>query len=462
MPKQIRVNGFAIYSPVHLSPGLWTHPHDRSTEFNTLAYWQEIACILERGKFDALFIADSLGIHDIYAGNADAALRSAVQAPKHDPAMLVSALASVTEHLGFGITSSTSYEPPFSLARRFSTLDHLTQGRIAWNIVTDYATAAARAVGAGEVKAHDLRYDIADEFLEATYKLWEGSWEDGAVLADKRTGEYVDPALVHRIEHRGEHFTVDAIHLVEPSPQRTPFLFQAGASPRGRKFAAEHAEAVFLSDPSKAAVAESVADIRARAKAAGRDPYDVLFYSLMTVIVALTEAEAQAKLADYRQYIDYRGTLALFSGWTGIDLSKYDLDDPFPIVKKDNGITSAVDSFSRSGKVWTIREVVEHNAIGGRGPVVVGSPTQVADALQAWGAETDVDGFNLSYAITPGGFVDFVDLVAPELQRRGVYRTEYAKGTLREKAFGRGPTLPDTHIAARFRPKAKVAAEAPA
>ena len=454
MPKQIRVNGFAIYSPVHLSPGLWRHPESRALEFNRLGYWQDVARILERGLFDALFIADSLGVFDIYADSPDAALRSAVQVPKHDPAVLVPALAAVTEHLGFGITSSTSYEHPFTLARRFSTLDHLTQGRIAWNIVTGYAPSSARAMGAGEVKAHDLRYDIADEFLEASYKLWEASWEDGALLADKSGPDFIDPTRVHRIVHHGEHFTVDGIHLVDPSPQRTPFLFQAGTSPRGRAFAARHAEAVFLSDPSKAAVKESVADIRALAQANGRDPQDVKFYALATTIVGRTEAEAQAKREDYRGYIDYRGTLALFSGWTGIDLAKYDLDDPFPTKKNDTSISSAVDSFSRKEKVWTIREVIEHNAIGGWGPVLVGSVEQVADQLQEWMAETDIDGFNLSYAISPGGYADFADLIVPELQRRGVYRTAYAPGSLREKVFARKPTLPQSHPAAAFRPGA--------
>ncbi|GGC65470.1 LLM class flavin-dependent oxidoreductase [Chelatococcus reniformis] len=464
MPKQIRVNGFAIHAPVHLSPGLWTHPRDRSLEFNTLDYWIDVARIMERGKFDALFIADGIGIHDIYGGNADVALRSGVQVPKYDPMLLVSALANATEHLGFGITASVSYEPPFTLARRFSTLDHLTGGRIAWNVVTGYSAAASRAVGRPGINAHDLRYDIADEFLEAVYKLWEGSWEDGAVLRDKVGRAFADPSKIHRIEHRGEHFQFEAIHLVDPSPQRTPFLFQAGASNRGREFAASHAEAVFLGDSSKAAAAATVADIRRRATARGRDPYDIRFYGLITVIVGATEAEAQAKLADYLGYVDHEGALALFSGWTGIDLSAYALDDPFPIIRKDNAVTSMIDAFAHSEKAWTIREVIEHTTIGGRGPLAIGSPEQVADELQAWVAETDIDGFNLSYAITPDGYADFVDLVVPELQRRGVYPTDYAPGTLREKVFGKAARLPEAHPAARQRvqPAAAARVTAPA
>jgi alkanesulfonate monooxygenase len=211
---------------------------------------------------------------------------------------------------------------------------------------------------------------------------------------------------------------------------------------------------VFLSDPSKQAVQRQIADVRALAVANGRDPHDVKFYPLATTIVGRTEEEALAKREEYRKYIDYRGTLALFSGWTGIDLSKYDLDDPFPSKKNDTSISSAVDSFSRGDRVWTIRDVVEHNAIGGRGPVFVGSAEQVADKLQEWAEDTDLDGFNLSYAVAPQGWLDFVDLVVPELQRRGAYRTEYSPGSLREKVFGRKSTLPESHPAAAFRPAA--------
>ena len=452
MPKEIRVNGFAIHSPVHLSPGLWRHPRDRSRDFSKLDYWTDLARILERGKFDSLFIADGIGIHDIYSGNADAALRSAAQIPKHDPMLLVSAMAHVTEHLGFGITASVSYEPPFTLARRFSTLDHLTKGRIAWNIVTGYSAAASRAVGRAKIMEHDSRYDMADEFLDAVYHLWEGSWENDAVIAERETGVFADPAKIHKVFHKGKHFELEGIHLVDPSPQRTPFLFQAGASNRGRDFAAKHAEAVFLGDPSKSKVAADVADTRARTAKFGRDPRDIQFFALITVIVGSTEAEAQAKLRDYQSYIDLKGSLALLSGWTGIDLSQYALDDPFPSIKKDNAVTSMVDSFSGSSKKWTIREIITHNGIGGRGPVVVGSPQQVADELQSWMAETDIDGFNLSYAVTTEGYSDFADLVVPELQRRGVYKTDYAPGTLRQKFFGsESGKLLATHPAARFR-----------
>lgn len=451
--KTISVNGFAIFSPVHLSPGLWRHPHDRSLAFDTLDYWTDVARTLEAGRFDAIFIADGIGIHDVYAGNADAALSTAAQIPKLDPMLLVSAMAHITEHLGLGVTASVSYEPPFTLARRFSTLDHLTKGRVAWNIVTGYSAAASRAVGRADIMPHDPRYDLADEFLDAVYALWEGSWDDEAVIADRDRGVFADPNRIRKIHHQGEHFKVDAIHLVHPSPQRTPFLFQAGASNRGKDFAARHAEAVFLGEHSKARTAATIAETRARARSFGRDGHDIRFFGLITVIAGETRAEAEAKHRDYQRYTDPKGALALLSGWTGIDLSRYSLDDPFPSLKKDNAVTSMIDSFAAAERVWTIRDIISHNFIGGRGPVVVGSPADVADQLQAWIAETDLDGFNLSYAITPGGYRDFADLIVPELQRRGVYKTDYAPGTLREKVFGAGQArLPTTHPAARFRP----------
>lgn len=460
MTRQIRLNGFIGFSPVHLSPGLWAHPRGRGADYNDLDYWVELAKVLERGKFDALFIADGIGVHDVHGGSADAAIRSGAQFPKLDPLMLVSALAHETSDLGFGITASTTHELPAVLARRFSSLDHFTGGRIGWNIVTGYSDSGARAVGREQVIAHDARYDRADEFLEVAYKLWEGSWEEGAVVRDRASGIFADPAKVHRVRHQGPHFDLDTIHLTEPSPQRTPFLFQAGASARGRAFAARHAEAVFTGGPTKASVAPGVADLRARAAAAGRDPADIAVFTLATAIAAPTRAEAQDKLADYRRYTDPDGVLALFSGWTGIDFSTFDLDAPLTRGEsRDNAVQSILDSFTVAdpGRVWTLREIITHNGIGGRGPLFVGTPADIADEMEAWVDEVDVDGFNLSYALVPETFVDFVDLVVPELQRRGIYKQAYAPGTLRAK-LGGADRLKASHPGAGFRRLAPAAA----
>jgi alkanesulfonate monooxygenase SsuD/methylene tetrahydromethanopterin reductase-like flavin-dependent oxidoreductase (luciferase family) len=203
---------------------------------------------LEQGRFGGIFIADVLGTYDVYGGNDIAALRQGAQIPVADPLLLVSAMAAVTEHLGFGITTGTGFEHPYPFARRLSTLDHLTKGRIGWNVVTGYLSSAARNFGADDQLDHDERYNRADEYLEVLYKLWEGSWEDDAVVRDAAQGIYVDPAKVHHIGHQGAHYAVPGIHLSEPSPQRSPVIFQCGASPRGVRFAAENAEAIFVAD----------------------------------------------------------------------------------------------------------------------------------------------------------------------------------------------------------------------
>ena len=246
---------------------------------------------------------------------------------------------------------------------------------------------------------------------------------------------------------------MDAIHLCEPSPQRTPVLYQAGASTRGRQFAAEHAECVFINGPSKKVIGGIVADIRRRAVEAGRKRDDIVIFTMMTVITGRTRAAAEAKYRDYLGYVSEDGALALMSGWTGVDFASLPRDEPVQFTAA-NAMVSALEAFTTADpdRTWTVSEIARHAAIGGRGPVIVGSYTDVADEFEAWVAETDVDGFNLAYALTPETFTDIVDLVVPELQTRGVYKRDYAPGTLREKLFGSGHArLPSSHPAARVR-----------
>jgi FMN-dependent oxidoreductase (nitrilotriacetate monooxygenase family) len=450
----IRLNAFDMSTVGHVSPGMWTHPGDRADSYNTLGYWTDLARILERGKFDALFLADVLGIYDVYRGSPATALEQAVQVPVNDPLMAISAMAAVTEHLGFGITCALSYELPYPFARRMSTLDHLTKGRIAWNIVTGYLDSAARGMGLPQQKAHDDRYDVAEDYVQAVYKLWEASWEDGAVLRDRQGRRFADASKIHRILHEGPHFKVDAIHLCEPSPQRTPVLFQAGASKRGRDFAARHAECVFINGPSKKIVGGIVADLRARAAAAGRDPGDLAIFTMMTVITDTTPQKARDKHQDYLSHVSEEGALALMSGWTGLDFGAMHPDQVVRFDDRANAQTSALESFTTADpdRTWTVREIARHAAIGGRGPVVIGSAEQAAEELRAWAEETGVDGFNLAYALTPGTFADMADLVVPVLQERGLFKRDYAPGTLREKLFAKGPRLPASHPAAAVRP----------
>jgi FMN-dependent oxidoreductase (nitrilotriacetate monooxygenase family) len=446
--RKIVLNAFDMNCVTHIVAGTWRHPESQAARYKDLEYWLDLAKLLERGLFDGLFIADVLGIYDVYGGGPEAALRSGAQVPVNDPLLVVPAMAAVTKHLGFGITASTSFEHPYSFARRMSTLDHLTRGRVGWNVVTGYLESAARNHGLNTITPHADRYDIADEYTEVLYKLWEGSWEDDAVGTDPGRAHYADPDRVHPIEHDGKHFRVPGIHLCEPSLQRTPVLYQAGASNRGKQFGAENAEVIFIGAPTKEILRDAVADIRGRAAAAGRDPYDVKIVNGHVVVTGTTEAVAKARYDEFRQYTDPEGALALWSGWLGTDLSRFSLDDPVAVTDNEY-LKSSVAMFGQGQ--WTLRDFVDAHAIDAEGGFTVGSPTQVADDLQSWVEETDVDGFNLTNVITPGSFADFIDLVVPELQRRGAYKTSYEEGTLRHKLFGQGPRLPETHRAARYR-----------
>src|SRR5215213_8870161 len=217
MTKQIRLNAFDMNCVGHIQQGMWAHPRDRSTAYNTLEYWQDLARTAERGKFDGIFLADIVGVYDVYKGSPDPSIAHAVQVPVNDPLLVVPAMAAVTKHIGFGVTCNLTYEPPYTFARRMSTLDHLTKGRVGWNIVTSYLESGARNIGLDAQVRHDNRYDIADEYMEVLYKLWEGSWEDDAVVEDVQRNLYVDPEKVHPIGHQGEYFKVPGIHLCEPS-----------------------------------------------------------------------------------------------------------------------------------------------------------------------------------------------------------------------------------------------------
>ena len=452
MPKKISFNAFEMNCIAHQSPGLWRHPQDRSVEYKDLEYWTDLAQILERGFFDGIFIADVLGIYDVYHQSAEHALTGAVQVPVNDPLQIVPAMAAVTKHLGFGVTTSISFEHPYPFARRISTLDHLTKGRVGWNIVTSYLESGSKNLGLKTQVNHDNRYDIADEYLEVLYKLWEGSWEEGSVLRDRESGVFADHKKVHPIQHEGKYFTVPGIHICEPSPQRTPVLYQAGASSRGQKFASQNAECVFIAAPSKIATKKVVQGIRQKLAQEGRDPYSVKIYALLSIVTDETDAKAQAKFKEYQSYGSYDGALTLLSGWSGVDFSQYQPTDKVEYIQT-NAIQSLLDSYVNADpeRVWTIEEIANWNSLGGNGPVLVGSAETVSDALQQWVEDTDVDGFNLAYILAHQTFADVVEFIVPELQKRGVYQTSYAQGTLREKLFGAGPYLPENHRGAKYR-----------
>ena len=438
--KPIRMNAFTQCSICHHSKGQWKHPLDGSSQgYKDVGYWVELAQLLERGCFDSLFLADVHGTYNVYKGSRETAVRHAVQFPSNDPTLVISAMAHATRRLGFACTYSTTYFPPYQAAKVFSTLDHLTRGRIAWNVVTSYLADANANFGIDDQLAHDERYDRAEEYLEVVYQLWEHSWEEDAMVRDVEGDMHTDPSRVHEIDYRGRYFNVPGPHMCEPSPQRTPVLFQAGQSGRGVQFAARHAEAIFAIYPHMEAARKSIAAVREQTRAAGRQPDHVKVFPGVSVIVAPSDEEAQLKLETCKRYRSPEGALALFCGWIGIDIAQFPSDVNLLDMKTD-AIQGLVNYFAEidPDRKWTIQDIGELISIGSVMPKIVGSPQTVADELERWMAVTDCDGFNLVPVTQPSGFRDFVELVVPELQRRGRMRTAYEGETLREHYFGAG------------------------
>lgn len=449
--KKLHVNLFEMNCVGHISHGLWVHPDNNRHRFNDIEFWTELAKLLEYGNFDAVFLADVIGAYDGFRGGPETALRESVQIPSNDPLLVIPAMATVTKGLGFAATFSITYEPPFSFARRMSTLDHLTKGRVAWNIVTSYLPNAARNFGLEDEIDHDHRYEIADEYLDVLYKLWEGSWDDDAVIQDRENRVYTDPSKVHYINHAGPYYKVAGPHLSQPSRQRTPVLYQAGSSEAGRRFGGKHAEAVFIGGQDLPSVRAYIEDYRAQAAAQGRNPQHIKFMAGAAIITGKTDAEVSRKVETFTKLRSIEGHLA-HSG-AGLDWTKYPPETRVGdiIARKDPGYQRLIRQYTPDQTVGDIL-----GRIGGfnRGPFfVAGTPKEVADAVETWLDEGGIDGINLRQFLTPGTAEDFIELVVPELRRRGRYRECYEDGeTLRERLYGEGNArlLPD-HPGARYR-----------
>jgi len=429
----------------HHDHGAWRRPDSRQTELNDPRYWVDVAKLLERGRFDFFFFADVLAPYDLYRGSRDAALATGMQTPVNDPAVLIPILAWETQNLGFVLTENILQEPPYTFARKMSTLDHLTGGRIAWNIVTSFLPGAGRNLGHPGLPSHEERYGRAEDYVAAVYKLWEASWEDDAVVNDAARGIYTDPSKVHTIDHVGPYYTVPGPHLTEPSPQRTPFLFNAAASGVGVTFAGTHAEVLFTSGGREQA-ADSVRRLRAAAVASGRAASDVKILGGLGVVVGSTEAEARRLDAELRETQSLDSIAAKLSGFFGEDLSRYPMQAKVSTILDDHApgpLTAEVLGFSPDRDA-SFEQVLRWAA----NRHVVGTPDQVADEIDAW-QDAGVDGINLQYLTSPGSFEDFVEHVRPLLVERGTMRAEYSPGTVREKVTGAGPFLPETHPARR-------------
>ncbi|MFB2583627.1 NtaA/DmoA family FMN-dependent monooxygenase [Herbiconiux liukaitaii] len=436
----------------------WQHPDDRSADFTKLSHWIALAKKFDEAGLDFLFLADSYGFPALDGELLEAAVREGRGIPHGDPMPLISALAAATERLGFILTTSTTVEPPAANARRFATLDHFTDGRIGWNIVTGSSGATAAALMGKELIAHDLRYDMAEDYVDVDLTLWEGSWEDDALVRDKATGVYADPAKVHMVHHEGPYYRTDGILNLPPSPQRTPLLVQAGASGRGRRFAGRNAEAVFVGGGEPEVVAANVASIRASAVEEGRpaDAIRILVGALF--ITAPTSEEAWQKHAEMLAMSSPEGAAAIYAGNTGVDLLALDPDLPIPQKSTEMGQSNLERYLGKDGKpAPLVRDILENfRRTGINGSVFVGSPEEVADQIERFAELTDVDGYLIQPHMTPGTYDDLIDLLLPVLRERGLAAPAPEDGepvaTLRERLFpGGGPHLPATHRGHGFR-----------
>ncbi|CAH2351271.1 hypothetical protein CLIB1423_03S02498 [[Candida] railenensis] len=444
--KPLILNAFEMGASGHMAPGLWKHPEDQSTK-KDLNYWIELAKLLEKGKFNAVFVADVLGGYDVYNGprNLEAAARSGAQWPVIEPSLFIPVMAAATKSLAFGVTFSTVSEPPYHFTRRLATLDQLTNGRVGWNVVSSYLDSASRNTLNGEdLPAHDERYQRAEEYIQVVYKLFLSSWSDDAVKLDRESGIFTDHEKVREINHEGKFFKVPGPNIVSPTPQRLPVILQAGSSSSGKDFAARNAEVVFLSSFTPEDLGGKIAEIKKIAQERyGREEGSIKFIQLITSIIDKTDKAAVEKYKNYKSYGDKEGAQALFSGWTGIDIGKYDPDEELTHVES-NAIRGVVENWTKAnkGEPENLRKtrdyVAEQITVGGIGPVLVGTKETVADEIERWVNVSGVDGFNFTYTITPGSFEELVNELIPELRKRGLAWEDYPKEglTYREQLFG--------------------------
>jgi FMN-dependent oxidoreductase (nitrilotriacetate monooxygenase family) len=445
--KTITLGAFEINQVNLTSQGMWAHPEQTTHRYKELGYWVDLARLLERGQFDFIFLADSYGYPHMNGVTRPVVLEQAVEIPNHDPMMLISAMAAATRTLSFVVTASTTFEEPYANARRMSTLDHLVGGRLGWNVVTTSMAVVSELFGRAQVP-HDERYAMASDFLDLTYQLLEGSWEDDAVVADKLQRLYAHPDKVHEVHHHGPYFRSDGYFVSEPSPQRVPVLFQAGASETGRAFGAANAEVVFLHGRDGGMLREQVDDIRNRAVALGRPRDAVKAVAGISVITAATRAEAQRRLDDYLDWVNPAAARAYFGAMTGIDLDEIDPDVSFSTLSTDGSRTQVARYKNEKAREATA-DFIRH---GMRELIVVGTPDQAAERMAELVEETDLDGFLFTPFVTPGSYQEFADDVVPALRRVGLLGEPAEPSTLRRRLFGgSSDRLPGDHPAARRR-----------
>lgn len=448
MTKPLSFSAFVMNTASHILHGLWRDEEGHQIDFNDVELWVNLAKKLDKGGFDVLFFADVVGLYADHKGGWEYHAENGLQIPSNDPMVLISALAVNTKNLGFAITAAPLQEPPFNFARRISTLDHITKGRIAWNIVTSGQDNAYRNFGYDKMVAHDDRYVWADEYVDVLYKLWEGSWDDGALLKDRQSGVYADPSKVHKIHHESKRYKVEGPHLVAPSPQRTPVLFQAGSSTAGRDFASRNAEAVFIIAPNPESARKVISETRQLAVENGRKPDDIKFFQGLSFVVGETEEEALQKDANLDKKIDLDMMVAHISGSFGKDLGHLPLDTPLEEVQTES--TRSIAEWVRQSTPGRLPTVADLARFQGKLTRIVGTPETIADELARW-SEAGVDGINVINATIPGSYEEFINHVLPVLRKRGLAReNNKSTGTLRNRLFGED-RLNERHAATKYR-----------
>jgi len=432
--KMIKLGAFLTATGQHIAA--WRHPDVKEDGGVNLQEYIRIVKVAERGKFDMMFLADNAGV---WERDIDSDGRSS-RAAYFEPITLLSALASVTENIGLVATATTTFNEPYNVARKYASLDHLSGGRAGWNLVTSANEAEAYNFGFDVHLAHAERYKRAREFADVVFGLWD-SWEDNSFMRDKESGRYFDPATLHILRHKGDYFSVRGPLNVPRTPQGRPIVVQAGSSEDGMDLAALCADVVFTAQPTLEDGAAFFKALKSRLPAYGRNQDDLKIMPGLSPVVGRTKAEAEDKFAALQNLIDPIVGLGLLSSMAGYDLSGYDIDGPFPDIADSNTgkgrLKVLKDTAHREN--MTIRQLYMRIA-GTRGHhLVIGTPQEIADKMEEWFKGDAADGFNIMPQSLPGGLTDFVDLVIPELQRRGLFRTEYEGKTLRANLGLRWP-----------------------
>ena len=433
--RQMALVGFMQAGNATVYAGSWRHP---ATEHGFLkaSYYEKLARTLEEGCFDLMFFDDRLAMPGIYGGSVAEAVRTGARPVKLDLSIVLGVAAAVTSRIGLGATYSTTYYSPFHVARTFATLDHLSGGRAAWNVVTSVNDSEAQNYGMTEVLPHDARYDRADEFLEATAGLWD-SWDDDALVLDRATPLFADPTKVHQLDHDGEWFKVRGPLTVPRCPQGRPVLLQAGSSGRGREFAARWAELIFTGDPGIDIARSHYKDQKDQIAARGRNPDMVKMLPMAYTVVGESKAHAEEREQLFlHDLVDPMASLTLLSELMNYDFSGLELDAPITdeLIESVSGIRGLVQNIKAhiGGETVTLADLAGHRATLLQGPRFVGTGPEIADQMEEWFDGGACDGFVIAATHTPGAYEDVVRLVVPELQRRGVFRDRYSGTTLRE------------------------------